>query len=106
MESVVALANALTLDLVIEGVETLTEREALLRAGASKGRVPVQPPDAAGRRAGVARLGRGVRGSLATARDAARRAASDYTVPASSAAPSPSVSTSLRSHRPSPSVST
>ncbi|HRD12874.1 MAG TPA: EAL domain-containing protein [Mycobacterium sp.] len=37
VESVVALANALALDLVIEGVETLTEREALLRAGASKG---------------------------------------------------------------------
>ena len=37
VESVVALANALALDLVIEGVETLTERDALLAAGATKG---------------------------------------------------------------------
>ncbi|MCB0940307.1 MAG: EAL domain-containing protein [Mycobacterium sp.] len=37
VESVVALANALALDLVIEGVETLTERDALLQAGARKG---------------------------------------------------------------------
>ena len=106
VESVVALANALALDLVIEGVETLTEREALLRAGASKGRASCSatrcrwtPRGSCSPRARCARLPRHSPG-CSPARG------SDYTVPASSAAPSPSVSTSLRSHRPSPSVST
>ena len=37
MQSVVALAKALALDLVVEGVETVAERDALLNMGAVNG---------------------------------------------------------------------
>jgi EAL domain-containing protein (putative c-di-GMP-specific phosphodiesterase class I) len=37
VQSVVALANALALDLVVEGVETVAERDALIDIGAVKG---------------------------------------------------------------------
>ena len=98
VQSVVALAKALALDLVVEGVETVAERDALIDMGAVKGQgfLYHRPMDwAAGTPTAGGRRGvRGARGRVAITRAAA------------SAEPSPSVSISLTSQRPSPSVST
>ncbi|WP_445167814.1 putative bifunctional diguanylate cyclase/phosphodiesterase [Mycolicibacterium sp. Dal123E01] len=97
VQSVVSLAEALSLDLVVEGIETTAERDTLLDLGARKGQ--------------------GFLYHLPVLEDLARKllesggvcvvpADGDYTALASSEAPSPSLSTSLISQRPSPSVST
>ena len=97
VKSVVSLASALALDLVVEGIETIAERDTLLDLGA--------------------RQGQGFLYHLPVQRDLARELLESggvcvvspdggYSGAASSAAPSPSASTNSRSHRPSPSVST
>ena len=95
MQSVVSLASALALDLVVEGIETIAERDTLLDLGA--------------------RTGQGFLYHQPVLRDVAREllesggvcevSPGGYTGLESSAAPSPSASTSVRSQRPSPSVS-
>ena len=63
VQSVVSLASALALDLVVEGIETIAERDTLLDLGARPGPgLPLPPADAAGRCARAARVGRGLRG--------------------------------------------
>ncbi len=96
VQSVVALAEALALRLVIEGIETVAERDALIAMGACTGQgfLFARPMDW----------------------DAAQRlletdgicavAGGDYSTSALSAAPSLLPSTKRTSHRPSPSVST
>ncbi|EHB55076.1 diguanylate cyclase/phosphodiesterase [Mycolicibacterium rhodesiae JS60] len=97
VQSVVSLASALALDLVVEGIETMAERDTLLDLGA--------------------RVGQGFLYHQPLRWDAAREllesggvcvvpAVGDHTGPASSEAPSPSVSTNVTSQLPSPSVST
>lgn len=97
VQSVVALASALALDLVVEGIETIAERDTLLDLGADKGQgfLYHQPV-----------LWDAARALLESGGVCAVPANGDYTGLASSDAPSPSASTNLRSHRPSPSVST
>jgi EAL domain-containing protein (putative c-di-GMP-specific phosphodiesterase class I) len=97
VQSVVSLASALALDLVVEGIETIAERDTLLDLGARTGQgfLYHQPV-----------LWDLARGLLASGGVCAVPADGGYTALASSDAPSPSVSTNLRSQRPSPSVST
>lgn len=97
VQSVVALASALSLDLVVEGIETVAERDTLLELGADKGQGflyhrPVLWDEA--------------RALLESGGVCTVPADGGYTGVASSEAPSPSASTNLRSQRPSPSVST
>ena len=96
VQSVVSLASALALDLVVEGIETIAERDTLLDLGARTGQgfLYDQPL-----------LWDAARELLESGGVCAVSAGSDYTGLASSAAPSPSASTSVRSQRPSPSVS-
>ncbi|GAY18658.1 bifunctional diguanylate cyclase/phosphodiesterase [Mycobacterium sp. shizuoka-1] len=97
VQSVVSLASALSLDLVVEGIETVAERDTLLDLGARTGQgfLYHQPlPWDAARELLVS-------GGVCVATPCA-----DHTAAASSAAPSPSASTSARSQLPSPSVST
>ena len=97
VQSVVSLASALSLDLVVEGIETIAERDTLLDLGARTGQgfLYRQPL-----------LWDAARELLESGGVCAVSADSDYTGLASSEAPSPSVSTNLTSQRPSPSVST
>lgn len=96
VQSVVAMAEALALRLVIEGIETVAERDALIAMGAATGQgfLFARPMDwAAAQR-------------LLETGGICAVAGGGYNTSASSAAPSPSPSTKRTSHRPSPSVST
>jgi diguanylate cyclase (GGDEF)-like protein len=97
VQSVVSLASALALDLVVEGIETLAERDTLLDLGTVKGQgfLYHQPV-----------LWDAARALLESGGVCVPSSAGGYSGLASSAAPSPSPSTSVRSQRPSPSVST
>ncbi|MCV7174243.1 putative bifunctional diguanylate cyclase/phosphodiesterase [Mycolicibacterium sphagni] len=97
VQSVVSLASALALDLVVEGIETVAERDTLLDLGARKGQgfLYHQPV--------LCDLARAL---LETGGVCAVPAESSYSALAASAVPSPSLSVNVRSQLPSPSVST
>ncbi|MCX2929303.1 EAL domain-containing protein [Mycobacterium sp. CVI_P3] len=97
VQSVVSLASALDLDLVVEGIETVAERDTLLDLGAriGQGFLYHQPV-----------LWDLARQLLESGGVCALSSDGDQSGRASSAEPSPSASISFRSQRPSPSVST
>ncbi|KDE99876.1 hypothetical protein Y900_013250 [Mycolicibacterium aromaticivorans JS19b1 = JCM 16368] len=97
VQSVVALARALSLDLVVEGIETIAERDTLLDLGADKGQGFLYHHPV---------LWDAARALLESGGVCPVPSDGGYTGLASSENPSPSESTTVTSQLPSPSVST